>query len=345
MQTQIKESHTKGQSVTPKKPADYASSQEVRWCPGCGDYAILKTMQRYFAEENLSADDAVFVSGIGCSSRFPYYMNTYGLHTIHGRAPTFATGLKIANPDVDVWVITGDGDGMAIGAGHMLHLLRRNINMQVLLFNNRIYGLTKGQVSPTSLEGLKTPSTPNGSIEQAIDPSVFAIASGASFVARAIDVQHKNLIDVIKQAHQYQGASFIEIWQNCIIYHHEAFASVTDAADAKDRQIFVEHGKPMLFGKTQDKGIVFDARAFTLKAVDLNKEPHLQREIVTYDETNQALALMVAQFSFPTFPTAFGVLYRDAEERPYVIKKNTHADNREQALQQAMTGDSAWHVD
>src|SRR6187431_1031988 len=199
---------------------DFASSQEVRWCPGCGDYAVLKSVTKALADVGAVPEKTVFVSGIGCSSRFPYYVETYGFHTIHGRAPAIATGLKLANPELDVWMVTGDGDGLSIGGNHLMHILRRNVNLQILLFNNEIYGLTKGQYSPTSRIGTTTPSTPQGSVDRPANPGMFALGAGARFIARGIDV-HKSLPDVLKAAHAHRGASFVEIYQNCVVYNDE----------------------------------------------------------------------------------------------------------------------------
>ena len=206
---------------------DWASDQEVRWCPGCGDYAVLKAVQRTMPDLGVAREKTVFISGIGCSSRFPYYMATYGFHTIHGRAPAFATGVKLANPELDVWIITGDGDALSIGGNHTMHVLRRNLDCQILLFNNEIYGLTKGQYSPTSRVGTRSPSTPFGSVDRPVTPCAFALGSGARFVARGIDV-HKNLPDVLKAAHAHRGASFVEIYQNCVVYNDDVFAGFTE---------------------------------------------------------------------------------------------------------------------
>ena len=211
----------------PRSPKDFASDQEVRWCPGCGDYAILKATQKVLADIGADPAKTVFVSGIGCSSRFPYYLATYGFHTIHGRAPAVATGVKLANPELDVWIATGDGDALSIGGNHLLHILRRNIDVQILLFNNEIYGLTKGQYSPTSRPGTRSPSSPGGSVEQPVSPALFALGAGARFVARSIDTLQKHLVEVLKQAHVHRGASFVEIFQNCIVYNDEVFAGFT----------------------------------------------------------------------------------------------------------------------
>ncbi|HVJ04017.1 MAG TPA: 2-oxoacid:ferredoxin oxidoreductase subunit beta, partial [Sphingomonas sp.] len=254
-------------TIRPSTPKDWETDQEVRWCPGCGDYAILKAVQRTMPEIGATPENTVFVSGIGCSSRFPYYMETYGFHTIHGRAPAVATGVKLANPDLDVWIITGDGDALSIGGNHTMHLLRRNLNCQVLLFNNEIYGLTKGQYSPTSREGTRSPSTPFGSVDHPAKPCAFALGSGARFVARGIDV-HKNLPSVLKAAHAHQGAAFVEIFQNCIVYNDEVFEPFAAKPNAALNQLWVENGKPLLFSGGA-KGIALDTKSLTLKVVDV----------------------------------------------------------------------------
>ena len=230
---------------------DWASDQEVRWCPGCGDYAVLKAVQRTMPDLGVAREKTVFVSGIGCSSRFPYYMATYGFHTIHGRAPAFATGIKLANPELDVWIITGDGDALSIGGNHTMHVLRRNLDCQILLFNNEIYGLTKGQYSPTSRVGTRSPSTPFGSVDRPVTPGLFALGSGARFVARGIDV-HKNLPDVLKAAHAHKGASFVEIYQNCIVYNDDVFGSFTARDAAAEKQLWLQAGEKMLFAERHE---------------------------------------------------------------------------------------------
>ncbi len=230
---------------------DWETDQEVRWCPGCGDYAILKAVQRTLPQLGADPSKTVFVSGIGCSSRFPYYVESYGFHTIHGRAPAFATGIKLANPELDVWLVTGDGDGMSIGGNHTMHILRRNLDCQILLFNNEIYGLTKGQYSPTSRQGTNSPSSPLGSVDRPASPCAFALGSGARFVARGFDVS-KNLPDVLKAAHAHRGAAFIEIFQNCIVYNKDIFDDFAAAKGVEDQQLWLENGAPMLFaGNTQ----------------------------------------------------------------------------------------------
>lgn len=292
------------------KPADFASDQEVRWCPGCGDYAILKAVQRTLPDLDVPKENYVFISGIGCSSRFPYYMSTYGFHTIHGRAPAFATGVKMTNPELDVWMVTGDGDGFSIGGNHMLHLLRRNVDLQILLCNNEIYGLTKGQYSPTSGTGLKTPSSPTGSVDSPLKPLVFSLGAGARFAARGYDTQ-KKLTDILKRAHAHKGTSMIEILQNCIVYNDAVFDNVLARDVASEKQIHVVHGQPLLFGKEMDKGIRLDPVRLRLEVVKLGENGIEQSDILVHDEKNKSLATMLAEMDGDDLPTAFGVLYCD----------------------------------
>ena len=262
------------QAVDKLTVADYSSDQEVRWCPGCGDYAILKTIQKLMPELDQAKENHVFVSGIGCSSRFPYYMNTYGFHTIHGRAPSVATGVKLANPDLDVWVITGDGDALSIGGNHTMHALRRNVDLNILLFNNEIYGLTKGQYSPTSKVGTRSPSTPEGSVDRPLSPCAIALGAGAPFVARSIDTEMKHLSPVVKEGYLHKGASFVEILQNCPIYNDGIFEQVKDKKIAPDFRIEVEHGRPLLFGKDNNKGLRLNRESLELEVVTLGDDVH-----------------------------------------------------------------------
>ncbi len=292
------------------KPADFASDQEVRWCPGCGDYAILKAVQRTLPELDVPKENYVFVSGIGCSSRFPYYMSTYGFHTIHGRAPAFATGIKLTNPELDVWMVTGDGDGFSIGGNHMLHVLRRNVDLQILLCNNEIYGLTKGQYSPTSASGLRTPSSPTGSVESPLKPLVFSLGAGARFAARGYDTQ-KKLTDILKRAHAHKGTSMIEILQNCIVYNDAVFDDVLARDVAKEKQIHVEHGEPLVFGAEGNKGIRLNPMSLTLEAVVIGENGITISDILVHDEKNKSLATMLAEMGGEELPTAFGVIYCD----------------------------------
>ena len=264
---------------------DFKSDQMVRWCPGCGDFAILATVQKVLPTLNIPREKIVFISGIGCSSRFPYYMNTFGFHTIHGRAPTIATGLKGSNPDLQVWVVTGDGDGLSIGGNHLIHALRRNVDIKILLFNNRIYGLTKGQYSPTSELGKKTKSSPMGSVDAPINPVALALASEASFVARAVDTDLPFLGEVLTRAAKHKGSAFIEIFQNCIVFNDGAWESVA-AKEARDEKMMkVVHGKPMIFGAKKDKGIVLNG---------------LEPEVVSFDPANPPKNLLVHDEKAPS---------------------------------------------
>ncbi len=289
---------------------DFVSDQEVRWCPGCGDYAILAQVQKLMPELGVARENVVFISGIGCSSRFPYYMNTYGFHTIHGRAPAFATGLKITRPELDVWVVTGDGDGLSIGGNHLIHVLRRNVDLRILLFNNRIYGLTKGQYSPTSELGKITKSTPFGSVDYPFNPIAVALGAGGSFVARSIDVEQKHLGEVLKRAHNHRGAAFVEILQNCNIFNDGAFNDLTDKAVKADYQLILEHGKPLIFGKNRDRGIRLNG--MRAEVVQLGNGVR-EEDLLVHDETNLIQAFLLASFE-PPLPTPIGVFY--AVERP-----------------------------
>jgi len=298
----------------PLKPNDFGSDQEVRWCPGCGDYAILKAMKTVLADIGRSKDDVVFVAGIGCAARFPYYLSTYGFHTIHGRAAAVATGIKLANPDLDVWVVGGDGDFMSIGGNHTLHALRRNVDLNLLLFNNAIYGLTKGQYSPTSPIGTRSPSSPSGSVEQPVNPVRFALGAGAKFVARGADTLQTHLPEVLKRAHANKGTSFVEILQNCIVYADGAFGAINDRSESQEATIRLEHGQPMIFGKENDKGLVFNKDACRFEVVriaDLADKDAL----TIHDETRLDRAMGLAQLEQPDFPVPLGVIYAvDAPE-------------------------------
>src|SRR5438874_5132862 len=236
-------------------PKDLASDQQVRWCPGCGDYSILAQMKKVLAAAGIPREKLVFVSGIGCSSRFPYYMNTYGFHTIHGRAPTFATGVRLARPDLHVWVITGDGDGLSIGGNHLIHAIRRNLDIKIILFNNEIYGLTKGQYSPTSRTGTRTKSSPLGSIDSPLRPLSIAIGAEATFVARTVDVDINHLTETLRRAANHHGTAFIEIYQNCKIFNDGVFDYATDKSIKADNTLYLEHRKPLTFGKDRNEGI------------------------------------------------------------------------------------------
>ena len=334
--------------MTPIKtsPKDWETDQEVRWCPGCGDYAILKAVQRTMPELGVKPENTVFVSGIGCSSRFPYYMETYGFHTIHGRAPAVATGVKLANPDLDVWIITGDGDALSIGGNHTMHLLRRNLDCQVLLFNNEIYGLTKGQYSPTSRVGTRSPSTPFGSVDRPASPCAFALGSGGRFIARAIDV-NKNLPAVLKAAHAHKGTSFIEIYQNCIVYNDDVFADFTDKPNAAMGQLWVEHGSPLLFGGGT-KGIALDTDRLVLKIVDVVDGDWQSARVIVHDQTNRAVAHMLVEMPLGSFPVALGVIYNDPAptfESAVVAQNAEAAKGKKPDLQKLLSQGQTWQVE
>lgn len=286
---------------------DLASDQEVRWCPGCGDYSILAQMKKALTTVGVPREKMVFISGIGCSSRFPYYMATYGFHTIHGRAPTFATGLKAANPDLQVWVVTGDGDGLSIGGNHLLHAMRRNVDIKVLLFNNEIYGLTKGQYSPTSRLGTRTKSSPQGSIENPVRPLSVAIASEATFIARTIDVDVNHMVQILHKAAAHKGSAFIEIYQNCKIFNDGVFEYATDKSMKADTTLYLEHGKPLIFGKDRNKGVRLNG--LVPEVVELDGRVAVD-DLLVHDEKadEPTLAYLLSRFAYPQFPEPVGVL-------------------------------------
>ena len=302
-------------TLPPLTKKDFQTDQEVRWCPGCGDYAILSAVQQVFPELGIPREKFVIVSGIGCSSRFPYYMNTYGFHTIHGRAPAVATGLKLAQPDLEVWVATGDGDALSIGGNHTIHMLRRNVGLKVLLFNNRIYGLTKGQYSPTSEFGKKSKSTPYGSADRPFNPISLAIGSEATFVARSVDVFQQHLKDTLKQAAAHRGSAFVEILQNCNIFNDGAFKDQTDKEARSENVIQLEHGKPLIYGKNRDKGLRL--KGFDLEIVQLGNGI-TEKDLLVHDahHPRAAYAFLLAHMEHrPGFPTPIGVL-RSSDELP-----------------------------
>ncbi len=304
---------------------DFQTDQEVRWCPGCGDYAILATVQRFMPSLGVPRENIVFVSGIGCSSRFPYYMETYGFHSIHGRAPAIATGVKLANPDLSVWIVTGDGDGLSIGGNHLVHTLRRNVDVKILLFNNRIYGLTKGQYSPTSEAGKKTKSTPLGSIDHPFNPISVALGAEATFVASTIDVEPKHMESVLKRAAAHKGSAFVEIYQNCNVFNDQAFQHFTAKDAKKEMQLRVEHGKPMLFGKDNTKGIRLGGKSgLEPEVVELGVDGITVDDILVYDEAQEsgAMAYLLSRFLPPKFPVPIGVFR--AVERP-IYDQQFHA--------------------
>jgi 2-oxoglutarate/2-oxoacid ferredoxin oxidoreductase subunit beta len=342
-------------SLVPKAEAkqsmkDFKSDQEVRWCPGCGDYAILAAVQGFMPGLGLAKENIVFVSGIGCSSRFPYYMNTYGLHSIHGRAPAIATGLASSRRDLSVWVVTGDGDALSIGGNHLIHALRRNVNLKILLFNNRIYGLTKGQYSPTSEVGKITKSTPMGSVDAPFNPVSLAIGAEASFVARTIDSDRKHLTEVLRQAADHQGTALVEIYQNCNIFNDGAFEALKDKQQAEDAVIRLEHGQPIRFGAGGDKGVVRDAATGDLKVVRVTGEN--EDRILVHDAHNASptTAFALSRLADPDtlHHTPIGVL-RSVQRPVYDTLMSEQLDtaierNGKGDLATLLTGNDAWTV-
>ncbi len=305
----------RGTAVLELRRQDFVSDQEVRWCPGCGDYSILAQTQKTLPELGIPRENFVFVSGIGCSSRFPYYVNTYGFHGIHGRAPAIATGIKASRPELSVWVITGDGDALSIGGNHFMHAIRRNLDINIVLFNNRIYGLTKGQYSPTSEFGKKTKSTPQGSIDYPINPLCVALANEATFVARSIDVDVRHLSSILIQAAKHKGVSFVEVFQNCNIFNDGAFKHFTEREYREDRTINLEHGKPLVFGKDRNKGIRLNG--LRLEVAELGNgitQDHLLVHDAETPEPN--LAYLLARMDYPEFPVPIGV-FRSVEKPSY----------------------------
>lgn len=328
--------HSVYPEITPTDPAgqtrkDFATDQDVRWCPGCGDYSILAQVQRLLPSLEIPKENYVFISGIGCSSRFPYYMDTYGMHSIHGRAPAIATGVKAANPDLAVWMITGDGDGLSIGGNHFMHALRRNIDIKLLMFNNRIYGLTKGQYSPTSPVGKRAKSTPMGSIDYPVDPAGLALGAGATFVARTFDTHVKHIQAILARAAAHSGTAFVEIYQNCPIFNDNEFISLTDKTTKADNVLELEHGKPMKFGKLLEKGIALDDQGHPV-VVDVAS--HGEDNLLVHNEGDLKRTLTLTQMGKNGLPTPIGVMrsvqhptydqmMRDQVETAEAGKKNT----------------------
>ena len=323
---------------------DFASDQEVKWCPGCGDYSILKQVQSILPEIGIKRENIVFVSGIGCSSRFPYYMNTYGIHSIHGRAPAVATGIKLANPELNVWIITGDGDGLSIGGNHFIHLMRRNLDVNILLFNNEIYGLTKGQFSPTSQLGLKTKSSPFGVIDQPFNPLSLALGSGATFVSRTLDREPKSLREVLLEAQKHKGTSFVEIYQNCVIFNDGVFDEFTNKATKEEANLYLENGKPLKFGKDLSKGIILEN--FEPKIIDITEDTD-ESKLWIHDETSILKAQILARFNFDEefsdFPRPFGVFYKK-NRASYEETFTNQVEKNKPDMQQILNGNITWTV-
>lgn len=327
---------------------DLASDQEVRWCPGCGDYSILAQMKKALATVGIPREKMVFISGIGCSSRFPYYMNTYGFHSIHGRAPTLATGLKACRPDLSIWVITGDGDGLSIGGNHLIHAIRRNVDLKIVLFNNEIYGLTKGQYSPTSRVGTRTKSSPLGSIDSPLRPLSIAIGAEATFVARTVDVDIHHLTETLRRAAAHKGTAFVEIYQNCVIFNDGVFEYATDKSIKADNLVYLEHGKPLVFGKDRNKGIRLhnlDPEVVTLGAgITMD-------DLLIHDERAEepSLAYLLSRMVYPRFPECIGV-YRCVQRPTYDDLLNKQIEDVVKAkgrgkLEDLFASDDTWVVE
>ncbi len=329
-------------------PKDLASDQEIRWCPGCGDYSILAQMKKALAGLGIPREKFVFISGIGCSSRFPYYMNTYGFHTIHGRAPAIATGVKLARPDLSVWVITGDGDGLSIGGNHLIHAIRRNMDLKIILFNNEIYGLTKGQYSPTSRIGTRTKSSPLGSIDTPLRPLSLALGADATFVARTIDIDIHHLTETLKRAAAHKGTAFVEIYQNCKIFNDGVFEYATDKSVKSDNVLSLQHGRPLVFGKDQNKGIRL--HGLNPEVVDLGNGI-AKDDLLVHDEKadEPSLAYLLSRMVHPEFPECIGVFR--AVERPtyeHVLNhqmEETIASRGAGKLEDLFASDETWIVE
>jgi len=332
-------------------PKDFSSNQDVKWCPGCGDYSILKQVQTVFPDLGIPKEKFVFISGIGCSSRFTYYMDTYGMHSIHGRAAAIASGVKAANPDLSVWVISGDGDALSIGGNHFIHTMRKNFNLNYLVFNNQIYSLTKGQYSPTSEKGKITKTTPYGSIEEPFNPSELALGAKASFVSRTLDRDPKHMQAILKRAHDFKGTSFVEIYQNCPVFNDEAFFAFSDKETKKEEALFLEHGKPIVFGHNDEKGIQLDG--LIPKIVNFKENNISINDLWIHDEKDKTKANLISRF-FDTqfdgvyFPRPFGVIY--ADERPVYEEemtnqlKEVNSKKGKTPLNRILSGDKTWQI-
>jgi len=330
---------------------NFATDQDVRWCPGCGDYSILKQVQTVLPQIGVDKEKIVFISGIGCSSRFPYYLNTYGMHSIHGRAPAIASGLKLSRPELSVWIITGDGDSLSIGGNHLIHVLRRNVNVNILMFNNEIYGLTKGQYSPTSPQGVVNKTAPMGSIDRPFNPSAITLGADGTFIARAMDRDPKHLQAMLKRAHQHQGASFLEIYQNCNIFNDGAFFIFTDRKTKVQSTLFLEDGKPLVFGKDKEKGIFLDG--YKPKVVNL-ADGYSTDDLWIHDESDLYKAQILTRFfddprQEGAFPRPFGVFYQ--EQKPTYedilfqqIMEATSEDTSDDAFNALIAGNETWEI-
>lgn len=326
---------------------DFTTDQDVRWCPGCGDYAVLSAMRKAMPDIVDTKEDVVFISGIGCAARFPYYMDTYGMHSIHGRALAVATGVKCANPELTVNVVSGDGDLFSIGGNHTIHTMRRNLDISIFLLNNKIYGLTKGQYSPTSEEGKISPTSPAGSIDHPVNPIAISVAAGCSFIARGIDIDMKGLDHLIKRAMAHTGTSFVEIYQDCNIFNHKAWFYASQKETRSETTVQLEHGKPLIFGNNQDKGIMLDG--VRPKIVTLGENGIGTADLLVHDEKDMNLAYLYSQMAHPEFPEPMGVLHADPSRPTYNDMLHAQVDaakesGRNMDLQALVTGSESWEV-
>ncbi len=330
---------------------DFESGVDPRWCPGCGDFSIINQVQKTLPSVGKKREDIVFISGIGCSSRFPYYMNNYGMHTLHGRAPSFASGLKVSRPELMVWIVTGDGDALAIGGNHFIHAMRRNIDLKLLMFNNRIYGLTKGQTSPTSELGKKTKSMPQGSPDAPFNPPALAIGAGATFVARSIDVEGVHMGVVIKAAADHKGSCFLEVYQNCPVFNDGAYTAITEKSVKADALLRMEHGKPLLFGKDNRKGIRFNPQSAELEVVTVGESGVTEKDVLVHDarRDDPTIAFMLANLALkPGFPTPIGI-FRDvkrptAEDLTWDMINAVKSKRGEVDVQKLLAGNDTWEI-
>ncbi len=341
---------TNGATAVKLTRQDFMTNQEVRWCPGCGDYSILAQVQKVMPELGIDREKIVFISGIGCASRFPYYMNTYGFHTIHGRAPAIATGVKTANPDLQVWVITGDGDALSIGGNHFIHALRRNVDLKIILFNNRIYGLTKGQYSPTSEKGKINKSAPMGTIDYPLNPLSLGLAAEATFIGRSMDVDPKHLSLMVDRLAKHKGSGFLEVYQNCNIFNDGTFKNFTERDVRDDRLLYLEHGKPLLFGKNKQKGIRLSTQTMEAEIVTVGENGVTANDLLVHDENSPRsyLAYILGRFQYPDFPVPMGVfrqVLRPTYEEMLAEQINTAITNKGPGnLQKLLHSGETWVI-
>ncbi|MCH2132136.1 MAG: 2-oxoacid:ferredoxin oxidoreductase subunit beta [Phycisphaerales bacterium] len=330
------------------KAKDFTTDQDVRWCPGCGDYAVLAAVRKTLPKLGRRKEDYVFVSGIGCAARFPYYMETYGLHSIHGRAPAFATGIKLANPELDVWLVSGDGDLLSIGGNHLIHSMRRNVGINLILLNNRIYGLTKGQYSPTSEQGKITKSTPMGSLDTPINPIALALAAECTFVARSLDIDAKFLESLMTRGAGHQGMAFIEVYQDCNIFNHKAWFYASQKESRPETTVLLEHGKPLVFGTDRDKGI--RVVGGSPEVVTIGQDGVTEDDLMVHDETNRVQASILAHMYQPAFPEPMGVIFVDSERASYEAASREQMNQAiekkpDASLEDLVKGRQTWTID